>query len=244
MISAIILIGTVAAAPVLPEEFYGSVYLNGNQAPAGTLIIVTINGEPRGNLTTSVDGLYGGPDNFDPRLIASSTEEEVNAGHVNVTFVVGGVQAFQIVPFKAGTSEKLDLIANSKAFGTDTTVTATNPSSGGLSGGGGGYVSGGSVSTSTGTSTGTTSGSSIQGTSVTAIPTTQSRSSIYSTIDTLPATPAITVIATTETTPSAAVTTVPATKKAGTGPLSSVFVVASVIAFLCIAGRADLRKRR
>ena len=88
-------------------EFYGSVYLNGNPAPAGAVIVAKINGEPRGELTTTVDGLYGGPDNFILRLIVSSTEEEVNAGNATVTFFVGGVQAFQIVPFRSGNSENL-----------------------------------------------------------------------------------------------------------------------------------------
>ena len=52
-ITAIVLIGTVAAAPVLPDEFYGSVFLNGNPAPVGTVIIAKINGEERGNFTTT-----------------------------------------------------------------------------------------------------------------------------------------------------------------------------------------------
>ena len=127
------------------KEFYGSVYLNGNPAPAGTVIVAKINGEPRGELTTTVDGLYGGPGNFDPRLIVYSTEDEVNAGNATVTFFVGGVQAFQIVPFKSGNPEKLDLLANSKAFDTSvttvTTYSSSGSSSGVSSGGGGGYVS-------------------------------------------------------------------------------------------------------
>lgn len=239
-IAAIVLIGTVAATPVLPEEFYGSVYLNGNPAPAGTVIIATINGEPHGNFSTTVDGLYGGPGNFDPRLKVEATEEETNAGNVNVMFVVGGVQAFQTVPFKIGTSEKLDLIANSKAFGTDTTVNPTYSSSGGSSGVGGGYVSGGSSSSAGGSlASGTTSSSSIQGSAVTATPTTESRSSIYSNIDAVPTTTVTTLIATTESTPSPVVTTVPTTKKAGAGPLSIVALIVSLIAVFCILGRSE-----
>jgi len=234
IIAAIVLIGTVVAAPVLPGEFYGSVYLNGNPAPAGTVIIAQINGEARGNITTTVDGLYGGPGNFDPRLIVTSNENEVNAGNATITFLVGGVQAFQTAPFKSGDSEKLDLLANSNAFKTvTTTMTPAYSSSGGasgVSGGSGGYVASSS-------SAGTTSGSSAPGTAATQ--TTPSRSSIYYNIDNPQTTATPTILQTTVTTPSPVVTTVPATKKAGAGMLSAVVLIFSIIAMLCIAGRTE-----
>lgn len=248
MIAALVLVGTVAAAPVLPGEFYGSVFLNGNPAPTGTVIIAKINGEPRGEFTTTVDGVYGGPNNFDPRLIVSSTEEEVNAGTVTITFFVGGVQAFQTVPFRSGNSEKLDLLASSKAFDTSaTTVIPTYSSSGGSSGGSGGG-GGGYVSPASGTGSGSTPVVPVKGTSVTTPATTESRSSVYANIDAQKnATMTPTVITTTAATMAPAVTTVPATtKKAGAaGPLSALFIVGSIIAVLCIVGRTnDTRKRR
>jgi hypothetical protein len=234
-ISAIILIGTVAAAPPIPETFYGSVYLNGNPAPAGTVILAKINGDTRGEITTAVEGLYSGTGNFDPKLNVNATEEEINAGNATITFFVGGVQAFQTVHFISGNLEKLDLLANERAFATDTTVIPTASSSGGSSVG---YVSAAS-----GTGTGTTSGSVVQGTTIITTPT-ESRSSIYYNIDTTPSSRTTTVAATAVAAQTSAVTTVPTTKKAGTGPLSIVFIVASVIAVLCVIGRADLRKWR
>jgi len=129
-LAAIVLISTVAAAPVLPAEFYGSVYLNDNPAPAGTVIVGKINGEQRGEITTTTAGAYGGPGNYEPRLMVSPTEEEVNAGNARVTFFVGGVQASQIVPFKSGNSEKLDLLANSKAFDTSVAMVTTTKKAG------------------------------------------------------------------------------------------------------------------
>ena len=244
IIAAIVLIGTVAAAPVLPGEFYGSVYLNGNPAPAGTVIVAKINGEPRGELTTTVDGLYGGPDNYNPRLIVSSTEEEVNAGNVTITFFVGGVQAFQTVPFRSGDSQKLDLLANGKAFETvSTTVIPTYTSSGGSSGSSGG--GGGYVSSSSGTGTGSSPVIPVKSTVVTTPVSTESRSSVNSTNGAPTNTQVTTVKSTPITTPLPAVTTVPTTKKAGMGQLSIVFIVASIIAVLCILGRTDyIRKRR
>jgi hypothetical protein len=237
-IAAIVLIGTVAAAPPLPQEFYGSVFLNGNPAPVGTVIIAKINGETRGTFITTETGVYGGAGNFDPRLRVNATEEELSAGNTTITFIVGGVQAFQIVTFKSGSPEntKLDLLANIRAFGTDTTVIPTYSSGG---------TSGGSVSPASGTGTGTTSGSAIPGSAVISPAPTESRSSIYYNIDDQQTIPATTIIATTAATPSPAITTVPTTKKAGVGPLSVVFLVVSLIALLCVVGRADdTRKRR
>jgi hypothetical protein len=236
-ITAIILIGTVSAAPVIPQGFFGSVYLNGNPAPAGTVIVAKINGEIRGQLTTTVDGLYGDQGNFDPKLFVTATESEANAGNATIVFLVGGVQAFQTVPFQSGGPGKLDLIANDRAFGTDTTNVPATSSSGGSSMG--------SVSPALGTETGTTSGSAIQGSTVTTTPITESRSSIYYNIDATHSPQTTTEIAPAVATQSSVVTTVPTTKKAGAGPLSIVFLVASIIAILCVAGRDDfMRKMR
>ncbi len=242
-LTAIVLISTVAAAPVLPDEFYGSVYLNGNPAPAGTVIVAKINGESRGELTTMVDGVYGGPGNYELRLMVSSTEEEVNAGNTSVTFFVGGVQAFQIVPFKSGNSEKLDLMANNKAFDTSvttlTTYSSSGSSSGGSSGGGGGYLS-----SSSGTGISGIPGITIKSTAVAIPAANDSRSSINANIDAPQTTPSTTVIVTPGATTLPAVTTVPTTKKAGAGPLSVVFLAVSIIAVLSILSWTDYTRKR
>jgi hypothetical protein len=239
VITAIVLIGTVAAAPVLPGEYYGSVYLNGNPAPVGTEIIAKINGEQRGELITTKEGLYGSPDNFESRLMVTSTEEEINSGNITISFFVGGIQAFQIVPFNSGNSEKLDLIAKENTFVTITTATTpTYATSGGSSGGsvGGSYTSGGSGSSSSGTGSSATTGNAMQGTTGIVTPATSTRSSIYNNIETTQAQPVMTVVTTTSSTPLPSVATVPTTKKAGTGPLSSMFMVISIIIVLGILG--------
>jgi hypothetical protein len=234
-ISAIILVGTVAAAPGLPDSFYGSVYLNGNQAPAGTVIVAKINGEPRGEITTTVTGQYGDAGNFDPKLNVAATEVEAASGNATITFFVGGVQAFQTVPFKSGGGEKLDLIANAKAFGSETTVAATYSSSGSsavVSNGVGEYSREGSTS-------------SVQGVAGTTTPATASRSSVYYNIDGPQTTPAITLIPTTVSPSSPSVTTVPTTKKAGMGSYSMMFLVTSIIAMFGIISRStNFRNRK
>jgi hypothetical protein len=238
-LTAIVLIGTVAAAPVLPGEYYGSVYLNGNPAPVGTEIIAKINEEQRGEIITTKEGLYGSPDNFEPRLMVTSTEEEINSGNTTISFFVGGIQAFQIVPFKSGNSEKLDLIAKDNAFVTKTTTaTPTYATSGGSSGGSdsGSYASGGSGSSSSGTGSSATTGNAIQGATGIVTPATASQSSIYNNINATQTPPVITVQATTSATLSPVVATVSTTKKAGFGPLSLMFMVLSMLVVLGILG--------
>jgi hypothetical protein len=233
-IAAIIFVGTVSAAPGLPDSFYGSLYLNGNQAPAGTVITATINGEPRGEITTTVTGQYGDAGNFDPKLNVVATEAEAASGNATITFFVGGVQAFQTVPFKSGGGEKLDLIANEKAFATGITVAATYSAAGSssvVSNSSGGYNSGGS-------------GSSVQGVAGTTTPATASRSSVYYNIDGPQTTTAMTAIPTTSATSSPSTTTVPNTKKAGMGPLSMIFLVVSIIAMFGIISRSNYFRNR
>jgi len=110
-------IGSVLAIPVMPDEWYGSVYLNGNPAPVGTVIVIQVNGQVAGQLTTTKEGLYGsqsGPDS----LYASVTEDTLTKGPVTVTFLVNGIQAFQAVPFEPGNLTKLDIYADSKTMPT------------------------------------------------------------------------------------------------------------------------------
>jgi hypothetical protein len=234
-IAALVLIGTAVAAPVLPDEFYGSVYLNGNPAPAGTLIIAKVNDAPRGEITTTVAGAYGGPGNFDPRLYVNITEAEINSGGATIVFFVDGVQAFQTI--KSGNSGKLDLFANDKAFATGTTPTAGSSSSGGSSvSSSSGTTSGGSIVSGSGSMTGTTSGNTGNGASVTTTPTTASRSSIYYKIDAPDTTPAVTTPVTTAVIPSQVVTTLPTTKKAGMNTFSTLTLIVGLLAILGIMG--------
>jgi len=239
-IAAIVLIGTVAAAPVLPDEFYGSVFLNGNPAPAGTVIIAKINGEERGNFTVHESGLYGSPGNFDPRLYVTVKEEDISAANTTITFFVGGVQAFQTIPVKSG-NPKLDLFANVNAFATSSTSNSASSSPVG-SQGGSGYSSGGSMSPASGTGSSMTTPSSTQSGTVASPVPTESRSSIYYNIDVPVTTAEQTVIATPVIT-QPVVTTVPPATKAGASPLSIVFFVTSIIAVLSTLGITRLNNR-
>ncbi|KAF1078713.1 hypothetical protein MKMG_00368 [Methanogenium sp. MK-MG] len=120
-------VGGVAAEdslPLLPDEFRGSVTINGNPAPAGTVLTALINGEVRGTLTTTETGSYGGLELEDRRLIVTGYDGEVGA---TITFTVGGHTAKETATFSPGETQRLNLSA-----------TYTPPSPGGSGGGGGG----------------------------------------------------------------------------------------------------------
>ena len=162
-LAAIVLIGTVAAAPVIPQGFFGAVFLNGNPAPAGTIIRSNNKWRDTGRDNDNSRGTNTvAPVILIQRLSVNSTEDEVNAGNATVTFIVGGVQAFQIVPFKSGGPGKLDLIANNRAFPTDTTASPAYSSSGSPSAGSSGHLSEGTPSSSSGSVT--SPGNAVRGT--------------------------------------------------------------------------------
>jgi len=99
-------ISAVTAAPTLPCEFYGNVSINGNPAPVGTIITATIGGEERGRLVTSVEGVYGGTEAFDARLIVPAAEGENAAA---ITFLVNGVAVSQTALYTPGEITRMDL---------------------------------------------------------------------------------------------------------------------------------------
>lgn len=120
-------VGGVAAedsVPLLPDEFRGSVTINGNPAPVGTVLTALINDEVRGTVTTTEAGTYGGLELDDRRLIVTGYDGEVGT---TITFTVAGHTAAETATFATGETQILDLSA-----------TYTTPSPGGSSGSGGG----------------------------------------------------------------------------------------------------------
>ncbi|HOW04369.1 hypothetical protein [Methanospirillum hungatei] len=99
----------VQAVPPLPAEYYGNVLIDGAPAPVGTTITAFIRNIPKGSIVTDIDGFYGGPGLFDPRLKVNLTEEEVQAGDLIITFQINGIPASQSVLFEPGAAQQLDL---------------------------------------------------------------------------------------------------------------------------------------
>jgi hypothetical protein len=97
---------TVAAGvniPPLPQEFYGSVTIEGSPAPSGSVIEARRSGVltnvPGNPLVTSVEGQYGGPNRGDARLIVQGDESLY--GGAPIQFYVNGLRGQCAEPGKA-----------------------------------------------------------------------------------------------------------------------------------------------
>lgn len=114
----------LAAAPGIPNAFYGIVTWNGSPAPDGTSVVAKINGVQVASTTTS-GGKYGYP-------IGSFYIEDPNGDRPGKTinFFVNNVDTGQTAIFNTGGVTQLNLVASG---GT----TPSGPSGGGGGGGGG-----------------------------------------------------------------------------------------------------------
>ncbi|MFY1644463.1 PKD domain-containing protein [Methanoculleus bourgensis] len=116
----IALIGTASAVPLLPAEFWGSVTIDGNPAPAGTVITARIDGRDCGSLTLESAGGYGGDSTFDKRLLVCGGDDDVGK---TIAFFVDGARATGTTVYTPGTSTRLDLMVTSGAgFSADVTA--------------------------------------------------------------------------------------------------------------------------
>ncbi len=115
-------ISAAAATPIHPCEFYGDISINGNPAPAGTVITATIGGEERGRLVTSAEGVYGGTDVFDTRLIVKAAEGEDAAA---ITFLVNGVALSQTALYVPGEKTRMNLAVLIEGAATPATTVPT-----------------------------------------------------------------------------------------------------------------------
>jgi len=104
-----LLAGRVHAIYPDPHSFYGDLTINGTSAPIGTEVKVTgdnvltgIEGNPR---VTTEAGKYGGPDAFDPTVIAQG---EIAHG-TTLTFYVNGVSTGTTYSWVSGAVTEVDL---------------------------------------------------------------------------------------------------------------------------------------
>jgi hypothetical protein len=100
--------------PPLPHAFYGSVEINGNPAPIGTVVMargegvapgVGVPGQAGNPFVTTVVGWYGDPDPFEPKLIV----QEWIAEGATLTFYVNGSPTGQTASWHSGEVTELDL---------------------------------------------------------------------------------------------------------------------------------------
>jgi len=114
IISLLILLSlacTAAALPVLPDEFAGSVTLDGKPAPAGTVITARIDWNERGSTVTAKAGEYGPLDSPGVLAVRATEEDLRRSGSPIITFWVNGHKADQEVAFTGGATRRLDLSA-------------------------------------------------------------------------------------------------------------------------------------
>lgn len=105
------LVGTAAALPVLPDEFAGSVMLDGKAAPAGATITARIDWNERGSTVTTTAGEYGPLDSPGVLAVRATEDDLRHSASPIITFWVNGHKADQEVAFTGGTARRLDLSA-------------------------------------------------------------------------------------------------------------------------------------
>ncbi|WP_292729898.1 hypothetical protein [Methanoculleus sp.] len=128
------------AIPTLPCAFQGSVTIDGNPAPAGTTVAALIDGETRGEITTTEIGKYGDYMELGDKLVVGGDGEDAGK---TIRFTVNGVYAGETATFTAGDGRRLDLSVStggsgpssggggsSSAGGSGTTAQSTTPTTG------------------------------------------------------------------------------------------------------------------
>jgi hypothetical protein len=114
-----LLLGTVSAAladaPGVPNQFYGTVTINGSPAGQGITITAVVNGVNSTATSTDSDGRYG----YNPVYMVAGS-----AG-ASVTFLVNGVQAAQTVTFQSGGVTPLGLTVSGSGSSSNQTTTPT-----------------------------------------------------------------------------------------------------------------------
>ena len=108
---------TADSIPLMPAEFYGTVYIENSPAPVGTTVTVLLNGIPSDELITIEPGVFGGTGIFDKRL--SVVIEGTGTDSHIIQFQVNGISVEGNEVFVPGTSKKVELfVTNAGSQGT------------------------------------------------------------------------------------------------------------------------------
>ncbi|MGA9049764.1 MAG: Ig domain-containing protein [Dehalococcoidia bacterium] len=108
-----------ADSPGVPNQFYGTVTINGVTAGSGVTVVAVVNGVNGASTTTDTSGRYGYSSAF---MVSGSSGNQV-------TFLVNGTQAVQTATFQAGGIVNLPLTVGpggaTTSTGTLTIVTSS-----------------------------------------------------------------------------------------------------------------------
>ncbi|GAH95212.1 unnamed protein product, partial [marine sediment metagenome] len=109
----LVLAAPVYAIPALPHAFYGDVEINGKPAPVGTRVEARGEGVATGiagNPTiTTVTGIYGTSNPYEPRLIIQAVKEGNIQDGTTLTFYVNDVSTGQTAEWHSGETSPKDL---------------------------------------------------------------------------------------------------------------------------------------
>jgi hypothetical protein len=122
LIAITLLVAGAVAGPVLPAEYYGTVTINGNPAPAGTVVTAVINNQVAGSITTTNSGIYGGAGTFAQRLVVAGTENGQT-----IQFQINGRKAAQTSTFQSGGTNPLFSLSVEYSPGTTPAATTAVP---------------------------------------------------------------------------------------------------------------------
>jgi hypothetical protein len=100
--------------PLMPAEFYGTVYIENTPAPIGTTVTVLLNGILIDELITIEPGVFGGTGIFDKRL--SVVVDGANTDSSIIQFQVNGISTPGKEEFAPGRSKKVELFVTSAGF--------------------------------------------------------------------------------------------------------------------------------
>ena len=96
-----------ADIPTIPHAFYGTVTIDGSDAPVGTVVTAEVGEVQYGSITTTVAGQYGGSGAFDEKLLVSG---EIATG-AEIKFKANGTEANETSTFTPGGVTELNLTA-------------------------------------------------------------------------------------------------------------------------------------
>ena len=101
VLSGVVVTVSADELPIRPNQFYGTVTINGTDAPAGTVIDAYIDGESRGSVVTATAGKYGDDLNY---LTVNGYESD---GGRTIVFRINGVVADEAVTYKIGSDPRI-----------------------------------------------------------------------------------------------------------------------------------------
>lgn len=105
------------ALPAMPEQFWGSVTVNGSPVAQGTVVAIKVGGTQVAQVTTDSQGRYG----YGTPLMVSG------APNAAVEFYVNGTKAAQTTTFSSGKTNAFNLTVGSGSTTPPTPTTPTTP---------------------------------------------------------------------------------------------------------------------